>query len=189
MSVRCTCANGRLTRQFGYTLVELSLAVLILGIMAATIIPAFFSPDPARLNLAAQEFADAMRFARSEAMRLREPVGFSHSASDKRIRLFRADTGALPWVEIYDVYHPVSKKPYDISIDDHAFAAADAITVVRQYRGSCNRIDSVYFDVNGVPRCLDPQTVPLDQYDVTMKIGDQQRLVSLRPLTGQVIVE
>jgi prepilin-type N-terminal cleavage/methylation domain-containing protein len=173
----------------GYTLVELSLVVLILGIMAAAVVPYLISSDSGKLQVAAQEIADAMRFARSEAMRLRQPHGFRQKTSDRSIRVFRPDTGSVPWIEVYDIYHPVSKKLYDIRLDGRFFAAADSISAVREYRGTCNRVASVYFDANGIPRCLEPQTVLLDRFEVTLKIGDHQRVVSLQPITGRVAIQ
>jgi hypothetical protein len=147
------------------------------------------SSDSGKLQVAAQEIADAMRFARSEAMRLREPRGFRQLTSNRSIRVFRPDTGSLPWTEIYDIYHPVSKKIYDIRLDGQLFVAVDSITAVRQYRGTCNTKAKVYFDANGIPRCLRPKTTLLDRYEVTLKLGDHQRVVSLQPITGQVTIE
>jgi type II secretory pathway pseudopilin PulG len=161
----------------------------MLGIMAAVVVPSFSSPDPERLDTAAQEFADAMRFARSEAMRLGEPRGFTQNSSDKRIRLFRPDTGTSPWSLVYDVYHPVSKQIYDITLDTHAFAKADSVVATRVYRGACNQQWKVYFDAGGIPRCTDPASVLLQQYDVTLSLGTQTRVVSLDGITGQVSVQ
>lgn len=189
MYVWLTFGEARPLRQRGYSLVEVSLVVLIIGILAATVIPNLMSPDPGRLDLAAQEYADAIRFARSEAMRLHAPRGFRQSSSNKRIRVFRPDTSTTPWTEIYDIYHPLSKKLYDINLGQHPFAGADSIDTLRQYRGACNRINSVYFDADGIPRCLDPQTVLLDRYDVTLTAGSHQRMVSLESITGQVTVK
>jgi Tfp pilus assembly protein FimT len=165
------------------------MVVLILGIMAAVAIPSFSPPDPQRLDSAAQEIADAMRFARSEAMRLGEPRGFTQNSSQKRIRLFRADTGTSPWSLVYDVYHPVSKQIYDITLDTHPFAKADNVVATRVYRGACNQKRKVYFDADGIPRCTNPKTVLLQQYDVTLSLGTQTRVVSLNSITGQVSVQ
>ena len=114
---------GRL-RSHGVTLVELLVVITILGIVAVVAVPDFRSGEPQRLELAAEEFAGAMRFARSEAIRLGVPRGFRQQSSTKRIRVFRPDTGTSPWTLNYDVYHPLSKQIYDIDLDTHPFAAA-----------------------------------------------------------------
>jgi Tfp pilus assembly protein FimT len=165
------------------------MVVLMLGIMGAVVIPSFSSPDPERLDIAAQEIAAAIRFARSEAMRLGEPRGFTQISSQKRIRVFRPDTGTLPWTLVYDVYHPVTKQIYDITLDAHPFAKADSVVATQVYRGACNQNWKVYFDASGLPRCTDPETVLLQQYDVTLSLGTQTRVVSLNSMTGQVSVQ
>lgn len=178
-----------LKRQAAYSLLELTIIVLILGIMAAVVMPNYSSSDPSKLDLAAGEIADAMRFARSEAMRLGQPRGFRQQSVQKRIRVFRADTATAPWTVIYDVYHPLSKKLYDIDLDNHPFAKADSITATSAYRGTCNQNGNVYFDSNGIPRCTDPETVLLDQFDVTLTLGGHTRVVSLNSFTGQVTIQ
>jgi hypothetical protein len=157
--------------------------------MAAAVIPSFFSADPAKLDAAAEEFAAAMRFARSEAMRIGRPIGFRQTVSDKRIRVYSLDTTTAPWNLVYDVYHPVSKKLYDIQLDSHPFAYADSVSADRIYRGTCNKKANVYFDENGIPRCADPETVPLDEFDVTLTLGGESRVVVLDPITGQVSIQ
>ena len=173
----------------GYSLLELTLVVLILGIMAAAVVPSFFSASPEKLELAAREFADAMRFARSEAMRLGRPMGFRQQSSQKRIRVFRLDTATLPWTPIYDVYHPVSKKLYDIKLDSHPFASVDSLSHDRVFRGACNQTGNVYFDAAGIPRCVNPETVPLDRFEVTFTLGNDSRLLTLNSITGQVTIQ
>ena len=96
----------RKSRSHGVTLVELLVVVSILGVVALVAIPDFSSSNPQTLDLAAEEFANAMRFARSEAIRTGEPRGFRQPADTKRIRVFRPDTGTSPWTLNYDVYHP-----------------------------------------------------------------------------------
>ena len=59
----------RKSRSHGVTLVELLVVISILGVVALVAIPDFSSSKPAQLDLAANEFAAAMRFARSESMR------------------------------------------------------------------------------------------------------------------------
>ena len=176
-------------RETAYTLVEILIVVSLLGIVAAVAIPNFSSVNPQPLDLAAEEVANAMRFARSEAMRLGSPIGFRQHSINKRIRVFRADTGTAPWTLNYDVHHPLSKHLYDIELDSHPFAAADSVSRNRVYRGTCNTPGSVYFDSNGTPWCADPETVLLEQFDVTLTLGTHTRVVSLHGISGRVTVQ
>ena len=176
-------------RETGLTLVEILIVVTIMGIVAVVAIPSLPSSNPQTLELAAEEFSNAMRFARSEAMRLGKPYGFRQYSSQKRIRVFRPDTGGSPWTLNYDVRHPLSKQLYDIQLDSHPFAAADSLSHNHVYRGTCNTPGSVYFDSNGSPWCADPETVLLEQLDVTLTLGSHSRVVTLHGITGRVTVQ
>ena len=179
----------RKSRSHGVTLIELLVVVSILGVVALVAIPDFSSSEPAQLDLAADEFANAMRFARSEAIRTGEPRGFRQPADKKRIMVFRPDTGTSPWTLNYDVYHPVSKKLYDIRLNTHPFAVADSLSHNRTFRGTCNKPGNIYFDSNGTPRCADPETVFLEQFDVILTLGSHSRVVTLHGITGRVTVQ
>ena len=175
--------------QAGYNLLELTIIVLILGIMAAAVIPSFFSTDNERLDAAAEIHVEAMRFARTEAMRQGKPIGFRQQNVQKRMRLFSVDTGTSPWTIVNDVRHPVSKKIWDVKLDEHPFAAADSVTTSKVFRGTCNTPANIYFDAHGIARCADPETVALETYDITLTLGDATRTVSLNGFSGQVTVQ
>jgi len=175
--------------EHGFTLVELLIVVIILGVAATVAIPDLSTTNTSKLDLAAAEIAGAMRFARSESMRQGVPRAFRQQASQKRIRVFRPDTSVSPWDPVFDVYHPLSKQLYDIDLDDHSFAAADDVTNNAVYRGSCNSIGNIYFDVNGTPWCTDPETVLLDYLEVTLTAGRHTRIVKLHGITGRVTVQ
>ncbi len=184
-----TIAVMRELRSQGITLLETLIVVSLLGIVAVVAIPGFRSAEPQRLELAAQTFAQAMRFARSEAIRLGRPVGFRQQNAQKRMRVYNLDTSTSPWTLIYDVYHPVSKKIYDIKLDDHPLAQADTVTNNRVFRGSCDNFSNVYFDPNGVPFCANPETVLVEQFDITLTLGGHSRVVMLDGITGRVTVQ
>ena len=179
---------GRL-RSHGVTLVELLVVITLLGIVAVVALPDFRSGELYRLELAAREFAEAMRFARGEAIRTGEPHGFRQASGPKRIQVFRPDISTTPWTLNYDVYHPVSKQLYDIELDTHPFAAADSVTHNRVYRGSCNIDNNVYFDNTGTPWCVDPETVLLQQFELTLTLGGHTKVVTLHGITGRVTVQ
>ena len=179
----------RALRSHGVTLVELLVVIAILGVAAAVAIPGLRSSDPQALDLAAEEVANTMRFARSEALRSGQPRGYRGNSTTTRVRVFRPDTSTSPWTVNYDVYHPVSKKLYSIRLKDHPLAAIDSMSHNRVYRGTCNNPRNVYFDSSGIPRCTDPETVLLEELNVTLTLGTHTRIVTLHGITVRVTVQ
>jgi len=171
----------------GYTLVELIITVTILVIIAAIAVPAASTDSEKRLQEIAAEFAAAMRFARSESMRTGEPHGFRFLTNQYRIRVFTADTAANPWTWIWDVYHPVDKQLYDYTFP----ADLTPVTHTPAFHGgsACNRPGVIYFDENGTPWCLEPETVLLDSYQLNLSTAAGQATVRLDGITGRVTVQ
>ena len=57
------------------------------------------------------------------------------------------------------------------------------------YRGTCNRSGVVYFDANGTPWCLEPETILLDSYRLNITTDAGQASVNLDGITGRVTVQ
>lgn len=179
----------KVTTQRGYTLVELVIVVSTIALIAAIAVPAATSTgSEKRLELAADEFAAAMRFARSESIRTGKPHGFQQTVSDKRIRVFSLDESTSPPTLTYDIYHPVDKQLYDIELDLQSHAAADSLNRNVVFRGTCNKNDSAYFDSNGTPWCTDPVTVLLQSFEVQFDLAGARRTVTVDGITGRVTV-
>lgn len=178
----------RSASQFGYTLVELIIVISIAAVLAAMAFPATTSRDGDALALAADEVARALRFAHGEAMRTGQPYGFQADA-DRRLRVFRLDVDLTPPTPIYDVVDPVSRRLYDISLDDHPLAATDALDVGSEFRSTCSQPDRVYFDGNGTPWCTNPAGVLLRSYDVRLTLGTRSLTISAGAMTGRVSVQ
>ncbi len=173
----------------GYSLLELTAVIAILGITAAVVMPNFSSTHSSKLDAAAEIQAEAMRYARAEAMRRGDPMGFRQQNAQKRMRVFNLDTATAPWTVIYDVYHPVSKKIWDIRLDAHPFAYADTVSTTKVFQGTCAKPSNIYFDRNGIARCAEPETVPLELYEVTLILGSETRTVSLDGFSGKVTIQ
>lgn len=175
--------------QRGYTLTELVIVVTILGLIAVIAVPATTSGPNKELDLAAAEFAAAMRFARSEAIRTGEPHGFRFLTNQYRIRVFSADTSGSPWTWVWDVYHPVDKDLYDHTFPEDLTGTATPVVHTPVYRGSCDRKGAVYFDANGTPWCLEPETVLLESYRLDFYTPRGVAAVVLDGITGRVTVQ
>ena len=74
--------------QHGFSLMELAVVVAILGIVAAVAMPNLAATDVQIVELAAAGVADAIRFARSEAIRSGTPHGVNTDAAGNRIRVY-----------------------------------------------------------------------------------------------------
>ena len=177
------------SNEIGYTLIELIITITIIAVIAAIAMSAFSSGSDRQLEAAAAEFAAAMRFARTEAMRTGEPHGFRQQSAAKRIRVFRLDQGTTPPTRVYDVYHPVSKQLYDIDLNLHGLANADELNRTPVYRGTCNITGNVYFDVNGTARCADPDTVLLETFTLQLDLGTERQIIVVDGITGRVTVQ
>ncbi len=174
----------------GFSLVELVVVLTLLSLSAVILIPAVQPTQGYRLDLAASEFADAMRFARSEALRTGKPHGFLAESSENRIRVFRANTITTPLTPVHDVYHPVSRRLYDLDLDtEDALAGVTMNSGGPTWLGTCDTPDIVVFDATGTPHCSDPWTVLLAERVVTLAFTDATRQVVLAGETGRVVVQ
>ena len=176
-------------RSRGYTLLELTIVIAILSVIAAIAVPTLTADSARQLELAAHEFAAAIRFARSEARRTNTPHGFQHVDGEHRIRVFRLDTATTPSTIVYDVYNPVDKQPYDVDLQTILLAKVDSVTRNTLYSTSCTTPGTVTFDRNGTPWCQSPEDVLLRSLDFVLLQGAVVRTVTLDGITGRVTLQ
>lgn len=169
----------------GWSLAEIVVVLLLLGI-AATILLGTGDRGERRLDVAAGEVAAALRFARQESLRTGDVYGVRIEPPERRVRVFRADTGTTPATPVYDVYDPVSKKLWDVDFDDFGPARGVTLTLSASWQGVCNWPEFVEFRSGGTPVCRDPLSVFLESADVELGFGDRSRTVTLHGFTGRV---
>ena len=184
---------GNVKRQQGVSLVEVIVVVALLGVVSVTVAPSLSTVNPHKLDLAASEIAGAIRFARSEAVRTGQPHGIAFELGGLAVKVFRASAPANPGdpvgVPAYDVYDPISKHPYSVNLNEHAFAEVDGVVKQTSFVGSCVDQDLLYFDSAGSAWCGDPGNALLDEATLDYVFDGQSRTVKLDGVTGRVIVQ
>ena len=178
------------SRPNGFSLIELVVVIVILGLAAMVVAPQFSSVNPQQLDYAAREIAETIRFARSEAIRLAEPRGFELDTGEKRIRVFRPVTPEQPGEPVvFDVIDPISKRLFDVDLDKLKYAEIDNLTQSSNYQGTCDKPTDAYFDTAGVAWCAKPDNVLLKQQAITLTLGSHIRVVLLDGITGRVSIQ
>jgi len=187
--LRLTAAAKRAAAQRAYTIIELLAVVALIGLTASIVIPSAIPGESKKLDLVAMEVANAMRFARSEAMRTGNTMGFQQKATSNRMRIFNIDIGSVPATFEDNVYHPVDKNLYTRWFGEQPFAFNGEVEHSSTYQGICNLKSKIYFDADGTPWCTDPVNVLLERFDVGLKLGASTRIVRLHGITGRVTIQ
>ena len=181
-------------RQAGFSLLELSIVVLILGIMALVVIPDSAPSSQQKLDLAANQIAQALRFAHSEALRTGEHHGVTISQVTQTITLQKWDMTTDPVSTELIPYHPVNKQAFVFDADGMSLAPGVSIingSDIFNYI-TIGRRRSLIFDPRGVPIWMlgsDDSVYRLLDAVIQLSDGSNQRDVAVAPLTGRVTVQ
>ncbi len=178
----------------GYTLIELVVVVAILAVIAAVAVPNMRLGSDTKLRLAAEQVADAIRFARSEAIRTGEGHGFTVSQVTQEVTVEKYDISSSPIIALGTLTHPVDKQPYDFNVNTSNATAGVSIgnSVDAFDYGPQGRRKSVIFDANGTPVWVegsDPTRHLLQDGTIELSYGGGQLDVSVTPITGRVTVQ
>jgi type II secretion system protein H len=181
-------------RQCGFTLTELLVVVIILGVLAAVVTPGLRSGDPEKLALAAVYVAEAMRIARSEAMRTGQVYGVTISQATQRVQVRRYDITQDPVDPLETLYHPFSRQLLDFDLDTRAEVSGTQIANTQDVfgYGSLGRRQTVLFDAQGLPIWIvgsGPTTWAMTDGDVSLTLDGLNTTVSLAPYVGRVTVQ
>ena len=115
--------------QRGFTLVEMLIVIAILGIVAKVAIPLLSSNDPQKLGVAAEETANLLRFALSEAKRTGGYVLVDGQTTAGRLSLYYSNSNANLSSAITD---PLTKRAAILNVKDNAFS--QGVTLTPQFR-------------------------------------------------------
>lgn len=178
----------------GVSLAELLVVATILGIIATVAIPTFQSSDPHKLDLAATQVAEAIRFAQSEALRTGEVHRVRVLHATEEIEVDKTDLTTQPVSAEYLLRHPVTKQLYDFNLNTATVTAGVEITNTQDtfdFSG-LGRRKGLLFSAQGVPIFLRPlsgETYHLDEGRIFLGYGPHQRTVQVDPYSGRVTIQ
>ena len=184
----------KLSHQAGFSLLEISIVVLILGIMALVAIPDSTPSNQQKLDLAANQIAQALRFAQGEAQRTGEHHGVTISQVTQTITVIKWDLTTDPVSTELIPYHPVNKQSFVFEADSMSLAPGVSIinsSDIFNYL-TIGRQPSLIFDPQGVPVWVlgsDDSVYRLLDGIVQLSDGQVQRDIAVAPLTGRVTVQ
>lgn len=115
----------RSRRTPGFTLVELLVVVVVTGVIASVALSMPSSGDPQKLGVAAEETANLLRFAASEANRSGGYVLVDGKTSSGHLMLYQSDSSGNPVAAIVD---PLTKRAMDIDINASPFSQGVSLT-------------------------------------------------------------
>ena len=179
------------SRSYGVTLVELLVVISILGVVALVAIPNFSSTtDTKKLELAATEVANAIRFSRSEAIRTGKAHGVHAETLAQRLRVYEVKEILGVPIPDYSVRHPIDKKLFHLLLDqDSSLLGMQLSSVTFNYVGFATPVELLSFDNTGLPKHNFLGAVyMLETATVVVSDGSQQKTVSVAPMTGRVTV-
>lgn len=172
--------------QRGFTLVEMLIVIVILGIVAKVAIPLLSSNDPQKLSVAAEETANLLRFAISEAKRTGGYVLVDGKSTAGQLKLYNSDSNANSSSVIND---PLTKRAAILNVKDNAFS--QGVTLTSQFRAGGQAWTQLLIgpgltQMRGFDGASNDQGLLEANSGVRLTLGSQGVTVSINQTTGLV---
>ncbi len=161
----------------GFTLVELFIVMMILGIIAAIAVPLYTSAASIQLKTAANMVASDLEYAKSMAMSTGRSFSVVFDASAESYRIKDGTD---------DANHPVHiGAKYKVD-----FANDSRLNKVDIERATFNSTNTVKFDYLGAPYAYDGSSdSPLNSGSVQLRAEGFTLTVKVEPVTGYISIE
>jgi len=172
--VRDRCGPFFAARAGGFTIIEVLIVVVIIGVAAAIAVPMMSSAGSMQLRAAASMVAADMEYAKSMAISRGQFYAVVFNAT--------ADSYEIQDASGVVIAHPV-KKGFDYEIDFRNDGRVDRVDLVS---ASFNATATVKFDYLGSP--YDGGNNALNSGLVTLQAGSATKTVSVEPVTGFISV-
>jgi type II secretion system protein H len=173
-------------RRCGFTLVEILVVLIIIGIAAAIVVPQMSTRDDLKVAAAARTLAADLIYAQNLAITRQSSVRVNFDLPNARYRVVDAATGQT-------VTHPVNKSPYEMRFGaGGTLGLREAVLAEVVFLGADGETEHVDmgFDDLGTPMAYPASgpPEPLTGGRVRLRVGGQLLQVDVEPFTGQVRV-
>lgn len=170
----------------GFTLVELLVVITILGVAATVALPLLSSNDPQELSVAAEETANTLRFAFSEAKRTGGYVLVDGKTASGRLRLYHSTNNANLTTAITD---PLTKRTLDLNFNSSTFS--QGVTLTPQFRANGDAQKQLLIgpglsQMQGFDGIGNSEGALQANSGALLRLGSQSALVSINEKTGLV---
>ncbi len=169
------------------SLASVVVGLALLVIMASLVVPSAASSQMQQLEASGVELQSLVGVAYRESVRTGQPHAVKYSAIDRRFEVFLADVSVEPPANIGDVYHPATRLPVALTLNDNITFGPSSTPF---NFGAGGATDTLLFDnwgtpfyiTGGVPFGLAAANLELtqDSYTVT---------VAVEPFTGRVTLQ
>jgi len=178
--------RAREMKRCGFTLIEILVVVVILGIAGAIIVPQLGTRDDRKVEAAARAMIADLIYAQNVAItqQSEQYVAFNVTAPPCSYSLVRSSDMTI-------IQHPVNKTPYTVVFGSNGSYGMTEITLVSaDFVGQSNRTyHTVGFDELGSPVVYNGSaSEPMTSGSMVIRAGIYSLRISIEPFTGQISV-
>ena len=173
-----TGPNRRASR--GFTLIEILVVVVIIGIASAIILPQISSRDDLRAASAARALMADLLYAQNRSIALQKMQGVQFNTATNSYQVVDLSSGAAVVIT-----HPVNQTPYLVTL------GTGSLSNVTLASPTFDTQTTVAFDAMGVPYSWSAGSgaAALVAGSVQVKAGTNKLTVTVAPYSGEVTVQ
>ncbi len=180
----------------GYTVLELVVVVSIVAVLAAVALPGLNPSQDEKLDLAASRVAEALRLARTEAIRTGEPHAAEIIFDTEQVIVSKPDMtldspypSGTPTNPAWLLIDPISKQPFDQNLTQEG-PTRGVDVLVRPFTYAIGDRRTVIFDNQGMPFFKAAGAFyQLEDGLTRLSFGGRELGVRVAPITGRVTIE
>lgn len=167
---------------------EMLVVVALLAVLAGMLVPNLEGGDERRLEVAAAEVREALRFARAEAMRRQQRVLFDAESSPGRLKVLDIECTSMGLPKV--VNDPRTKRAFDVDVSGGPFSSG--VTVTPRFMAGGSAWGGVIFGDTGTATAacqvtgMNNKGVPEAGSGVVLSRGNRQVTIALDAATGRV---